>query len=266
MSESIQFIHLIMRTIHISLGFAGLGLFWLIVALPKGSALHVKCGRSFAAITWLVGGTAMLSSLWALTHLDSFAPMVRQSEQPWVREMYYLIFAILLYLSVATVSGAVFGVQVMRTRQRHEDLRQTVLPIWLFITGLCAAGLIVFGMGRLMINACDGSLSQAAYSIPIFVGLFGTAAAWNEWRYVFGPPPPEGAWLYQHVWQMCGTGIAFHTAFFVFGANRMFGFQLPGAWALAPWVAPPVIGLSLTSLYIRSLRAAAVDRNQSNLT
>ena len=260
-------LHTILRMIHISLGFAGLALFWLILAAPKGTRRHVRYGQIFTNITWIVGGTALVSSLWALVHLDSFAPIVRETaEAEWVREIYYLIFAILLYLSAATLSGAVFGVQVMRKRGQHDELRRTSLPYWLAITGLCAVGLIAFGVWRLVTtDTSHGGLRWEAYFIPVLVGSFGLGAAWHDGRYVFGPPPGPRAWLYQHVWQMCGTGVAFHTAFLVFGANRLFGFRLPGAWALIPWVAPPLIGMTLTARYVRQLRRTPANwESESN--
>lgn len=228
--------------------------------MPKGTALHIRCGRVFANVTWIVGGSALISSAWALLHLESFAPSLSQSADPWVRELYHLIFAVLLYLSAATLSGAVFGLQVVRKRERHQDLRKTSLPVWLLLSGVCASGLIMFGVVHLVATKPSASgLSREAYWIPVMVGLFGVVAATSELRRVFGAAPPKGSWLFQHVWQMCGTGVAFHTAFLVFGANRMFGFQLPGAWSLIPWVAPPVIGMSLTAIYIQRLRRARLD-------
>ena len=207
-------------------------------------------------MTWVVGGSALFSSTWALVHLDSFAPHIqRASDSAWQREVYQFIFAILLYLSAATISGAVFGVQVMRKRDRHDELRYTSLPIWLLITMICAVGLLTFGLWRLgtQQNRTSG-MPLAAYLIPTVVGGFGVVTVLREWRYVVGPAPGDGAWLDRHVWHMCGTGVAFHTAFIVFGANRLFGFQLPGAWQLIPWVAPPIIGMSLTRRYLFILR------------
>lgn len=256
MSQYLSILHAAIRFSHIGLGFVGLALFWLIIALPKGSRTHVLCGKIFAAVTWCVGGSALFSSLWALVHVDSFAAIPQDSaEGDRLREILHFLFAILLYLSAATISGAVFGVQVMRTRGRHDDLRRTSLPIWLSVTAMSALGLITFGICHLTgLQTLRGSMPLVAYWIPVLVGSFGLQSVWQEWRYVFGTPPGPREWLYRHVRQMCGTGIAFHTAFLVFGANRMFGFRLPGAWALLPWILPPVLGMSLTARYIRQLK------------
>jgi hypothetical protein len=44
MTEYVVPIHAALRAVHITLGFAGLTLFWLIPALPKGTPLHRRCG------------------------------------------------------------------------------------------------------------------------------------------------------------------------------------------------------------------------------
>jgi hypothetical protein len=264
MNEVLSTLHSVVRLGHIGLGFVGLGLFWLILAIPKGSRWHVCCGKVFAGVTWIVGGSALFSSLWALVHVDSFAPELQHhTDVEQVREIYHFIFAILLYLSAATLSGAVFGVQVMRRRDRHDDLRLTCLPFWLSITASCAFVLMTFGVWHLVnTKASTGGMVREAYLIPVVVGCFGLGTVRQEWRYVFGPSQGNRAWLYRHVWHMCGTGVAFHTAFLVFGANRMFGFRLPGAWALIPWILPPVIGMSLTAEYIRQLKRKSAVGNK----
>lgn len=263
MTQSVSILHAAIRVTHIGLGFVGLALFWLIIALPKGSRTHILCGKIFAVVTWCVGGSALFSSLWALVHVDSFAAIPQDSpDGDRLREIFHFLFAILLYLSAATISGAVLGVQVMRTRGRHEDLRRTSLPIWLFVTALSAIGLIAFGIWHLAgMQTMSGSMPFVAYWIPVLVGSFGIKGVWQEWRYVFRTSPGPRDWLYQHIWHMCGTGVAFHTAFLVFGANRMFGFRLPGAWALVPWSVPPVVGMWLTARYIRRLRSADSSRD-----
>ena len=258
MSDIIPAFHSVIRGLHIGLGFLGLGLFWGIVAIPKGTSLHRRLGRAFALITWIVGGSALFSSVWALMDLSSFTAGESRSGDPLARrQIYEFIFFILLYLSAGTISGAVFGVQLVRTKERHEELRRTTLPFWLLITAASAMGLITFGVANLIKSAPEGMPGQA-YWVPVVVGLAGLWSVWSEWSYVFGPVPAAGTWIYEHVRHMCGTGIAFHTAFLVFGANRLLGFRLPGAWALLPWVIPPVIGLMLTSRYVQRLKQNSI--------
>lgn len=259
MIEHLSTLHTAIRAIHIGLGFAGLGLFWLILAMPKGTCWHVRYGSAFAWIAWVVAGSALISSVWALVHLDSFAPFLSaESANDPRREIYYFIFAILLYLSAATLSGAVFGIRVMQYRTKHAELRRTSIPFWLSITAATAFTLLIFGAKQLASSELSREgIPRPAYLIPVIVGIFGLASVRQQWNFVFRLQPEPLAHLYQHVWSMCGTGVAFHTAFLVFGANRMFKFQLPGAWQLIPWILPPVIGMTLTSRYIRKLRRAS---------
>ena len=253
MNDAVPELHACLRLVHIGLGFLGLATFWLIIALPKGSRTHVRCGKLFATITWIVGGSAMISSLWAIIHLDSFAPQIDRSNDPTgQRVIYQFIFSILLYLSAATVSGAAFGIQVVRKRNLHAGLRATSLPVWLCITAVIALYLVIFGACHLATHKSSTSgMPWEAYFVPIVVGCLGIGSIAYEWRFVFGPAPGPHTWLRQHIWHMCGTGVAFHTAFLVFGANRLFNYSLPGAWALIPWVAPPLVGMSLTARYLR---------------
>ena len=54
---------------------------------------------------------------------------------------------------------------------------------------------------------------------------------------------------------MLGAGIAFHTAFIVFGARQWFALKLfGGPTALVPWVLPSAVGIPTISIWIRSYR------------
>jgi hypothetical protein len=50
---------------------------------------------------------------------------------------------------------------------------------------------------------------------------------------------------------MLGGGIAFHTAFLVLGAGRMFGLQLDGMAAVVPWLLPTLIGVPASAIWTR---------------
>jgi hypothetical protein len=267
MSELLEPLHLGLRYSHIVLGFAGLALFWAIVSLKKGTPIHRRVGMVFFWIALWVGGSALVGSVWALVHVESYAPWlahVEPEEQAEIREFVQFIFVILLFLSSATITGAVFGANVMRCREQHERLRTTSVPFWGVATGAIAAGMIAFGVYKLAVpDSRSGALPWAAYQVPVILGLIGVFTSVAEGRYVFGPRPGPREWLYKHVKLMLCTGIAFHTAFLVFGANRLTGYSLSGIWTLIPWVVPPVVGWILTFLYIRRLRRQNGDLSKS---
>ena len=50
---------------------------------------------------------------------------------------------------------------------------------------------------------------------------------------------------------MIGGGIAFHTAFAVFGMNQLFNLGLSGWLAVVPWILPAMIGIPATALWTR---------------
>ncbi len=66
-------------------------------------------------------------------------------------------------------------------------------------------------------------------------------------------PSPRG-WMYEHLGAMLGAGIAFHTAFAVFGASRLFDIGLTGWVSVIPWVLPAAVGIPATIIWTRSYR------------
>ncbi len=259
MIEILDVAHQLLRWSHITMGFAGLVVFWIVVALPKGTTWHLRLGRTFAWLAMYVGGTAVISAGWALLHVESFAPWLARlpsGRAAEVREFFAYFFSILLFLGAATVCGANFGVNVMRYRHHHAILRRTWLP-WLEIfLGLSAVWLVGFGCCKLagIGGPPAGGLPWVAYQLPVILGVIGIWTTYIELRYILGPEPRGQEWLYRHVEQMFGTATAFHTAFAVFGFGRLAGFQLSGIWSLLPWIVTPAIGIAATHFYLRHLR------------
>lgn len=261
-------LHSLLRWSHISLGFAGLVAFWIVVALPKGTPWHKRCGAAFAWCAKIVGGTAIISAAWAVLHVDSFAPFLARLDSAraaQLREIFAYFFLLLLFLGAVTVCAATFGVNVMRFRHRHHSLRRTALPFWEVAAFATAAWLAAFGALKLcgLGTPLTGALPWAAYSVPVILGVIGMLTAVFELRYIFGADPGGRVWLYKHVEQMCGAGTGFHTAFAVFGFSRITGIQFDGAWALAPWILTPAIGIVATSLFVRRLKRQHGDLHTS---
>ena len=57
-----------------------------------------------------------------------------------------------------------------------------------------------------------------------------------------------------HLISMLAAGISFHGAFIVFGAQRLWAYELAGPLAIAPWVLPTVVGIPAISAWIRYYR------------
>lgn len=122
------------------------------------------------------------------------------------------------------------------------------------LTILVATALALFGAWNLWLSAQGEHLLAAEktgkYWISLILGGIGALGTWADLRYVLRPPPFKLSWFCKHLECMLGTGIAFYTAFLVFGASRWLehmGINLPGAWAILPWILPSLVGLPLIS-------------------
>ena len=77
------------------------------------------------------------------------------------------------------------------------------------------------------------------------------------------PGKERMGWFYSHMGSMLGGGIAFHTAFAVFGAQRLWGYSFDGALGILPWILPTLIGVPGivlgTRYYRRKFPAGATD-------
>ena len=73
-------------------------------------------------------------------------------------------------------------------------------------------------------------------------------------RYMRLADPSPRAWWYEHMGAMLGAGIAFHTAFAVFGVTRLFDVGFSGWLSVIPWVAPALIGVPATAIWTRHYR------------
>ena len=70
-------------------------------------------------------------------------------------------------------------------------------------------------------------------------------------KYLGGSLPSPRQWMYEHLGAMIGAGIAFHTAFAVFGINRLVSLRIDGALAVVPWILPAAIGIPASVIWAR---------------
>ncbi len=230
---------------HIAAGFVGLVAFWFPVLTRKGGAVHVRFGTVFYWCAYVVTLTALVVSLGRI--LLYWSDGIALSERP---DLYG--FAVLLaYLGVVTFVIVRHGRRVIATRGAPETLRQ---PLdWALacapIVGSAAA--IAFAL------AAWSEVSPILLGVSP-IGLFtgaGTVHAVRKQGEV------AGGWLYSHLGSMLGGGIAFHTAFAVFGAQQVFNYTLDGAFAMAPWLAPTVLGVPAIVLWTYHYRRKFAARS-----
>lgn len=82
-------------------------------------------------------------------------------------------------------------------------------------------------------------------SSPILLGLspVGVLTGANMLRQMRGGGAQPMSWFYSHMGSMLGGGIAFHTAFAVFGVQSLVSYELPGPLAILPWLLPTIVGV-----------------------
>jgi len=223
------------RWIHVVAGFTGLVAFWVPVFTRKGGHYHRLFGKIFKYSAYLVlGGAGLAVSL----HLGlALAEGIGPRQEPG--KFAFLIF--LGYLTIVTYIGLRHGLLVL---QQKPDLSRLNRP-WDNVLAWLAIG---------------SSLGLIAYALyfnpPVKIVLFalspiGFGIGFGVRKAIHGHRPEKKAWFYEHMGAMLGTGVAFHTAFAVFGAARLFSLGLTGWVAIIPWITPALIGIPASIIWTR---------------
>ena len=236
--------HALLRALHISTGFVGLAAFWIPALARKGGRLHVVAGRVFAGCAYVVALTALGSTAWALLHPASWAgEPVSLGQIPADQIMFV---AILGFLGLLLLDGVEQGVRAMRTR--HQPDRFVGWRRRFLCHAMGAAGLALMVFGLYHVVRSGGGL----FWIPVALGGASVAGYFDDRRSLANPRPTPMAWWYTHMGGMIGSGIAFHTAFLVFGGQRLWGGALMlGGWSFLPWILPSVLGFPALYFWTR---------------
>ena len=219
--------------VHVATGFAGMAAFWVPVFAPKGGRTHVAAGRIYAYCAYVV-------TLSALTAAGGRALSYRiggigLAERP---DLYG--FALLLgYLGVVTLAMVRQGIRVVATKREPETLRTPLHEAlgWASIAGSAAA--VAFALG---------AWSAAS---PVLLGMspIGLFTGAGMLRLMRAPGARRMGWLYSHLGSMLGGGIAFHTAFLVLGAQRLWDYAILGPLAVLTWLLPTLIGIPAIAIW-----------------
>jgi hypothetical protein len=229
---------------HAAVSFVGLVAFWIPVFARKGGRTHISFGRVFVLCAYVGVALAGLSITYRL--IKPFGPggapdELSPSRQAEVASMVRGSRIFLAYLAVITLALVRQGVRAVQTKDDPEAMR-TPLHIGL-VYGAMGAGLVV------LITALATDIPQRG----LFLALspLGPWIGWDMLRFIRNPRPTRMAWWYEHMGAMLGAGIAFHTAFAVFGARQLFGLKPSGALGVIPWIAPALIGIPISRRWIR---------------
>ena len=213
--------------VHVATGFVGLGAFWLPLFARKGGRLHVQAGRVFTYCAYVVTLSAVTVSAGRIVSYQVQGIAVADRPEPYG-------FALFLgYLGVVTFAMVRHAIRVVATRKSPEKLRTPFHEAlaWASIAGSVAV--IAF------------ALAAWSAASPILLGLspIGLFTGPGMLRLMRRPRARRMGWFYGHLGSMLGGGIAFHTAFAVFGAQRLWAYDLAGPLAVVPWLLPTAVGI-----------------------
>jgi len=226
------------RWVHIAAGATGLVVYWVPILTKKGGSTHRRFGTLFKWSAYVVLSAAALAIGTRLT--DS----LMRGIGPWEAPSEFAFMAFLGYLTIITGIMIRHGVRVL---EHKADLSRMNRPL-------------DRGLARLSVAASLGVVAYALYFSPpnrmiLFalspIGIFVGKGILDA---VGGKRTVRNAWLLEHLGAMLGAGIAFHTAFAVFGLTRLFDLGITGWAAVLPWILPTLVGLPATTLWTRKVQ------------
>jgi len=226
-------IEAVLRYAHIGLGFLGLAAFWIPIFSKKGAKNHVFFGKAFVYIGYIVLGSATLS---LIIHTSQG---ILAGRTPLTHPNQYGFIVFLAYLSFITFMTLRHAVGVLHTKHNPKELA-TLTNRTIAISGIIFSLLII----------AYGLYFKPEVKILLFalspIGLLGGRGMLSYYQQKNSEPQ---AWLFEHLGGMIGGGIAFHTAFSVFGSRAFFDYNLQGWTAVIPWVLPTLIGVPASMIW-----------------
>ncbi len=239
----------ISRWTHVLVGFTGLVAFWFPVLARKGGRLHRVTGKVFVICGYLVTGSAALSCT-LIGHSIFSRGLAAQNQN----NLSLIVF--LAYLAWVTFVTLRYSTGVLGTKKNPRLLKTPGFQ-FLAVSAMVASSLLI----------AYATLIPTSFS-PLLYGLspIGILTGLPMLRYMNGKIEGKRAWFYEHMSATVGAGIAFHTAFAVFGAQRIFNLSGAGPMAFLPWLLPTVIGVPGLMLWQRYYRRKFGDTGTSTGT
>jgi len=227
-----------LRYIHAAFGFVGLAAFWIPILSRKGGPNHVRFGLVFVRCAWVVLASAGVAVVYHLVELAAagHSPL----DQPAV----YALLVFLGYLALVTWINIRHAYGLMRFKTDPLAMNTGRNHLLARLAMASSAFLLGFALW----------LRPPNMIILLALAPVGYATGRSILAYISSPPASRVAWLYEHLGGMIAAGIAFHTAFAVFGVRQLFHMNLEGWTAVLPWVLPAAIGIPAIAVWTRHYR------------
>ncbi len=223
------------RYVHIVGGFIGLFLYWVPILSKKGSYLHRKAGTYWVWLARLVLATAFIGVMMYIPKL------LASGKTPFSHPDSYAFIMFLGYLAVVTYVITLFAVEVLKYKKDVTQLASPMMKSMAYLCILLSVWIVFFAL----------VYNPQTKLVLLALSPVGLTTGWGMLNYMKGKQTSQRAWLYEHLGSMIGAGIAFHTAFTVFGMSRLFDLGLTGALAVIPWVLPAIIGIPASVIWRR---------------
>jgi hypothetical protein len=223
---------------HIITGASGAIAFWIPIMSRKGGVAHRKWGRIFARLMLATGTIAGLMSITTLidpmeTH-PHLAHVAGFEEPQAVRAIFGWM---MLYLAILTINLVWQGwlcVMPGRNIKRLREWPNMALQALLFAASA----------------NCAWRGIEAGQLLMVGISMIGFATVATNLWFIAKAHPTRAEWLREHIKAIVGAGISVYTAFFAFGAVRMFP-----ELALHPayWSIPLITGLAIILWHWRAV-------------
>ncbi len=216
-----------LRGIHIVAGFVGLIAFWIPLFAKKGSINHKRIGKIFINAGYIVVWAGAISISIKLAMLFS-------NNEPFTAKADSIGFALFLgYLCITTGTILRHGILVLFNKKDPTLMDSFINKTLAYSCLIASGGIIAYGA----LSGMQSPIILYALS-PIGVLTFSQIR-----RYISQPAQSKQSWWYEHLSSLIISGIAFHTAFAVFGSRAIIDLGLSGSAAIIPWIAPTFIGV-----------------------
>lgn len=232
----VEILREISRWSHIIFGFTGLLAFWFPVVARKGGDVHRKAGKVFMFCGYWVCASAAVSCTLVTYMILSRGIAHKNADN-------LAAMAFLSYLAWVTFVTLPYATGVLRTKKDPTALDTPWFRFLAYSSLAASALLVVFA-----------TVFPSNWSLLLYVlSPIGVGTGLPMLRYMSGKGSKR-EWFFEHMSATVGAGIAFHTAFAVFGASRLFSLPTGGWLAVIPWVLPALIGTPGLALWKRHYR------------
>lgn len=221
--------------VHIVFGATGMLAFWFPVLTRKGAHLHKLSGRAFHWSAYVMLAAASVVLFVRFTRLLQAGST--PSESPYRFALLFLLgqLVILVWVTVR------HGVLVLRHKHAASKLDTRFNRVLAGVVILVSLLLVAYALFYTPFNMM----------VLISLGAVGIFSGIDILRYIRGSKAGPQPWKVEHLSAMLGAGIAYHTAFAVFGMGRMVDLSLQGGLMLVPWLLPTLVGIPAILLWSR---------------